>query len=246
MNLDSIGAANTLGSVCGAIASAASATGVDFGYLLAQARAESGLKPTSQSRTSSAGGLYQFIDSTWLSVLKQHGAANGLSWAANAIEWIGGKLGIRDAATRASVLALKHDPSAAALMAGAHAIDNKAGLEAGLGRAVGSTELYLAHFLGLGGATRFLRAMARNPATSAAGVSPDAAHANRKVFFDQAGAARSLAQVYQHFREQFSDPTPTRLAPMQAAALPISARPAALPSPDYVRAAYMLLAELGE
>jgi len=179
-------------------------------------------------------------------VLKQHGAANGLAWAANAIEWVGGKFGIRDPATRASVLALKRDPAAAALMAGAHAVDNKAGLEARLGGAVGPTELYLAHFLGLGGATRFLRAMGRDPATPAAGVSPDAAHANRSVFFTQAGAARSLAQVYQHFAERLGDPTPAPLVPMRTAAIPMSGRPAVLASPDYARAAYMLLAELGE
>ncbi len=52
-------------------------TGVDFSYLLAQARIESGLDPSAQARTSSASGLFQFIDQTWLSTLDRHGEALG-------------------------------------------------------------------------------------------------------------------------------------------------------------------------
>ena len=50
--------------VRGAIARASESTGVDFDYLLAQARLESGLNPDAKARSSSATGLYQFIDST--------------------------------------------------------------------------------------------------------------------------------------------------------------------------------------
>ena len=46
--------------VQGAIARAATRTGVDFDYLLAQARLESGLDPSAKAQTSSATGLYQF------------------------------------------------------------------------------------------------------------------------------------------------------------------------------------------
>lgn len=245
----SIGAVSANGPVANTIARAALASGVDFGYLIAQARIESGMNGAATSRNSSAGGLYQFIDSTWLSVLKQHGTANGLGWAADAIEWVGGKLGIRDPSTRAAVLALKRDPAAAAAMAGAHAADNKAGLEARLGRAVGATELSLAHFLGLGGATRFLRAMASDPGAAAAQVSPRAADANRHVFFTQAGAARSLGEVYDRIAARLGDTGPP-VAPVGAttdavAAIAATAR-AAVPSLSYARAAYMLLAELGQ
>ncbi|MCX7676587.1 MAG: transglycosylase SLT domain-containing protein, partial [Alteraurantiacibacter sp.] len=56
-----------------AIARAAQATGTDFSYLLAQARIESGLNPAARARTSSASGLFQFIDQTWLATLDRHG-----------------------------------------------------------------------------------------------------------------------------------------------------------------------------
>ena len=66
------------GQAQAAIAHASQRTGVDFSYLLAQARIESGLDPQAEARTSSASGLFQFIDQTWLSTLDRHGAALGL------------------------------------------------------------------------------------------------------------------------------------------------------------------------
>lgn len=182
MNLRALAADPT--QIPAAIARAASASGIDFSYLLHQAQAESGLNPTAHARTSSAAGLFQFIDSTWMAVIKQHGAANGLGWAADAMHWVGGKLRIADPAARAAVLALRQDPQACASMAAAYAADNKAGLEARLGRAVGAADLALAHFLGLGGATKFLRALAADPgATAASAAAPHVAHANHAVFF---------------------------------------------------------------
>jgi soluble lytic murein transglycosylase-like protein len=62
-----------------AIARASAATGVDFDYLLAQAKIESGLQPTARAATSSAGGLYQFTTGTWLETLDRHGAKYGLA-----------------------------------------------------------------------------------------------------------------------------------------------------------------------
>ena len=73
------------GSIQAAIQSASAKTGIDFDYLLGQAQVESGMRADAHARTSSASGLYQFIDQSWLSVVKQHGAENGLGWAANAI-----------------------------------------------------------------------------------------------------------------------------------------------------------------
>ena len=72
-------------SVQSAISRAAQRTGVDFDYLVAQARLESGLDPSAKARTSSASGLYQFIDSTWLNTLDRHGAKHGMGWADDAI-----------------------------------------------------------------------------------------------------------------------------------------------------------------
>ena len=72
-------------TVVAALKSAAAATGSDFHYLLGTAMRESSLKPTAQSTTSSAAGLFQFIDQTWLGLVKEHGAQHGLGAYADAI-----------------------------------------------------------------------------------------------------------------------------------------------------------------
>jgi len=186
----------TRASVRDAIAQAASRTGVDFGYLLAQAKSESGLDPAAQASTSSAAGLYQFIDQSWLGVVKQHGAEHGLGWAAERISRSGGRWHV-DGEARAAVFALRKDPTAAALMAGASAADNADGLQAALGRRPSGTDLYFAHFLGVAGARKFLRAADATPDASAAALFPREAAANTGIFYAKGGAPRSLAQVYQ-------------------------------------------------
>src|ERR1051326_2357942 len=75
MFVDSTGTQSA--AVIGAIRNAARATGADFQYLLATAQAESALNPTASVSNSSARGLFQFIDQTWLSTLKQSGPALG-------------------------------------------------------------------------------------------------------------------------------------------------------------------------
>src|SRR6187397_1579861 len=72
-------------SVTGAIRDAARATGASFDYLLATARAESGLNPNASAKTSSARGLFQFIDRTWLATVKQAGPSLGYGRYADAI-----------------------------------------------------------------------------------------------------------------------------------------------------------------
>jgi len=186
----------TSSRVQSAIAAASSRTGIDFDYLMGQARIESGFNPSARAGSSSASGLYQFIESSWLSVVKKHGAEHGLGWAADAI---GPNGRVADPATRRAILALRNDPSAASLMAAEHAGDNKDALENSLGREATGTDLYMAHFLGIGGAKKFLKAMAGSPDASAARLFPAAASANRNVFFERDGSARSLGQVYQRF-----------------------------------------------
>lgn len=174
-----------------AIARASQATGIDFGYLLGQARLESGLNPNARARTSSATGLYQFTQGTWLATLDKHGSAHGYGWADAKIEH--GK--VKDPVARQQILAMRNDPMAASLMAAELASDNRDVLVGVLGREPDAAELYLAHFLGADGASRFLTALGRDPGQSAAALFPQAAAANRPIFYGSGGAPRSLGEV---------------------------------------------------
>ncbi|MGJ3628906.1 hypothetical protein AB5I41_22315 [Sphingomonas sp. MMS24-JH45] len=163
---------------------------------MGQARVESGLNANARAGTSSASGLYQFIEFSWLAVVKKHGTEHGLGWAADAIGKTAGGRYTVDGGLRAQILALRNNPEVASLMAAEHAGDNKDALEGTLGRSATGTDLYMAHFLGLGGAKQFLRVMQATPDKSAASLFPGAARANRGVFFNADGSARSLSEVY--------------------------------------------------
>ncbi len=89
MNVDSANAASGLSGIFGgvttAIRRAAEATGANFEYLLATAKMESNFNPHAAAGTSSAKGLYQFIEQTWLGTVKEAGPALGFSGYADAI-----------------------------------------------------------------------------------------------------------------------------------------------------------------
>jgi hypothetical protein len=184
---------------------ASTSTGVDFDYLLGQASLESSLDPDARASTSSASGLFQFISSTWLNTIQKHGGEHGLGWAAAQIEQTGKGPVVRDPAMRQQILALRFDPQVSSLMAGEFANDNRATLQTALGREPNGTDLYLAHFLGPAGATSFLQNAAQNPGMTAAALFPKAAAANRSIFFDASGDARSLGQVYDMFQNKLGN-----------------------------------------
>ena len=184
-------------SVNDAIRGAASATGASFEYLLAAAQAESGLNPQAASPTSSARGLYQFIDQTWLATMKRAGPALGYGKYADAIvQNASGRFDVPDPAMRRNVMALRFDPTANAAMAGAYAKDNAAALAGGLGRKASDGELYIAHVLGPAGAVKLTSLAVSNPGAAADVVFPAAADANRTIFYDRLGRPRSVLDVY--------------------------------------------------
>ena len=113
--------------ITGAIRQAAQSTGISFEYLLTTAKIESNLNPSAQASTSSAKGLYQFIDQTWLGTMKQDGAALGLGRYADAITRApDGHYEVADPAVRAAILRLRSDPQASAMLAGALTRNNAA------------------------------------------------------------------------------------------------------------------------
>lgn len=207
-------------NVVGAIKEAAQETGVDFAYLLQQAKTESDFNPTAKAKTSSATGLYQFIESTWLGM----------------VEKFGDKHGVDKTASRQEILGLRNDPVLASKMAAEFAGENKSFLEKNWAKGrkdIGATELYFAHFMGAGGAASFLKARDENPAQQAAILFPQAAKANKNVFYDRAtGRARTLDEVYAFFDNKFSikdggATASTNIARQTDNAAPTPARPQA-------------------
>jgi hypothetical protein len=184
-------------AVVAALKNAAAETGSDFSYLLGTAMRESSLKTNAQSATSSAGGLFQFVDQTWLGLIKNHGAKYGLGSMAQAINVTAdGRYHADNDADRGKILSLKKDPQISALMAGEYTRSTQGTMEANLGRQDSGGELYAAHFLGADGACKLIRGTVATPNASAAQLFPDAASANRDVFFHADGSAKNLREVY--------------------------------------------------
>ena len=199
-------------TVVAALKSAAAATGSDFHYLLGTAMRESSLRPGARSATSSATGLFQFVDQTWLGLIKNHGARYGRGDLAGAIAK--GADGRWHAAPteRAAILALRKDPGLSALMAGEYAKSTRGILKNALGREVCGGELYAAHFLGPEAACRLIRMAESDPSASAAAHFPQAAAANKSVFYDAGGRPRSVRDVYDWALRQPGSDGSSRLA----------------------------------
>jgi len=183
--------------VLASIQQASANTGVDFSYLMAQASRESSFDPSAKASTSSATGLYQFVEQTWLGTFKEHAAEYGYSdLAASITKRSDGRYAVADPAARKQILDLRKDPTLNAAMAAELASDNKAKMEAALGHPVTATDLHLAHFLGLSGALRFIRKLDSDPSATGAALFPRAAAANASVFYDPNGNARTVAEIY--------------------------------------------------
>lgn len=212
-------AATPVPQITGAIRQAAKTSGISFEYLLTTAKIESNLNPTAQASTSSAKGLYQFIEQTWLGTVKGAGTAAGLGQYANAItQTADGRYEVADPAMRNAIMQLRSDPSASAQMAGAFTRANADHLQGAIGRAPTEGELYIAHFLGSDGASKLIGAAASQPSANAANMFPQAAAANPSIFYDKAGQARSVADVYSKLSGKFEVARAVTFAPSTATA----------------------------
>ena len=216
------------GIVVQALQKAAATTGSDFHYLLGTAMRESSLKPNATSSSSSATGLFQFIDQTWLGLVKEHGAQHGLGNLADAITKQANGRYHADANAKQTILALRKDPEVCALMAGEYAKSTQGSLRASLGRDVCGGELYAAHFLGPDAAAKLIKLAGNDPSTSAAAQFPQAAAANKSVFFHADGSAKSVREVYDWAVAQPGGEGTVRLAqaPQAAGETPLTAQSA--------------------
>lgn len=179
-----------------AIEDAAAKTGVSQSYLYKAARRESAFNPSARAGTSSALGLYQFLDETWLLTLHRHGASFGYGHLARHIRLDPyGRPYVSDPGVRHQVLSARRDPRMSAIMGAAFTRDNQHLLTRTLGRRPSDGETYIAHFLGGDGAVRLIKASRLTPYASAAALFPRAAAANRSIFYDRLGRPRSAVQV---------------------------------------------------
>lgn len=207
-----------------AIRNGAEKTGADFDYLLATAQRESALDPKAKASGSSATGLFQFIEQTWLGLVKSEGPKLGLGdQAATIATRPGGSHAIADPAQRDAILGLREDPGLASVLAGTLTQKNRDLLVGELGREPTRGELYAAHVLGGRGAADLIRSAQRTPGRAAALDFPDAAAANRPIFFDRGGRARGAAEVYGKLTDmQLANATGVVPEPATAAEQPLA------------------------
>lgn len=185
------------GPVVDAIRDGSARTGADFDYLLKTAQRESSLDPAAKAKSSSATGLFQFIEQTWLGMVKGSGAEHGLGEYAQAISASNGRYDVSDPALKQEILQLRNDPKTAAAIAGEFTRRNAQVLSNALGRQPSDGELYAAHFMGAAGAAELIRQAKASPDASAADLFPDQAASNRAIFYDKAsGRAKSVSEVY--------------------------------------------------
>jgi hypothetical protein len=213
--------------IAGAIKQAASTTGTSFEYLLATAKMESNFNPKASATTSSARGLYQFIDQTWLGTVKEAGSQLGYGKYADAItKSPSGNYSVSDPAARDAIMKLRDDPDAASSMAAVLTQSNSFKLTGDIGRRPTDAELYMAHFMGVGGAAKLISNAEDHPNASGARLFPNAAAANRSIFYDRGGRERSVAQVYSVLTQRYdsaANSSATRSAMASAGGMPANA-----------------------
>ena len=191
--------------IAGSIKQAASTIGASFEYLLTTAKMESNFNPKASASTSSARGLFQFIDQTWLGTVKEAGAQLGYGKYADAISKNSdGSYSVSDPNARAAISKLRDDPDAASSMAAVLTQSNSFKLTGKIGRRPSDAELYMAHFMGVGGAGKLIQNAEDNPNASATRMFPNAAAANRSIFYDRSGQARSVSQVYSELNARYA------------------------------------------
>ena len=246
MSVDTINATAAAGvdptrvKIAGSIKQAASTTGASFEYLLTTAKMESNFNPKASATTSSARGLFQFIDQTWLGTVKEAGSQLGYGKYADVItKDSSGGYSVSNASDRAAVMKLRDDPDAASSMAGVLTQSNSFKLTGKIGRRPTDAELYMAHFMGVGGAGKLISSAEDSPNANAARMFPNAAAANRSIFYDRSGSARSVSQVYSVLTSRYasaanSQATQTAMAAVGGDVQRNLAVASASPSPSHV------------
>lgn len=150
----------------------------DYYRALGGAESEGGKNIPNRAGTSSAFGPYQFTEGTWKGMMKAHPEL-GLTAA-----------GRFDPAQQHKAIRAFTEDNGNAL--------NRAGV------LVNDKNLYMAHFLGAQGGVRFLKGLKADPeGVAALYADPAAVVANRSVFYDQGGRARTTTEVFARMTRKF-------------------------------------------
>lgn len=186
------------------IVRASKVVGADPTLLMAVADKESSFSTAVKAQTSSATGLYQFIEQTWLGVIYEFGTKHGLAADVKLIGRSGRQFVVTDAAQRQRILDMRREPYISALLAAEMLKRDTLRLERALGRHLTGGEIYLIHFLGPDAAQTFIETMEETPGVKAAELLPRPAQANRPIFYADAGGETkvlSVSEVHKKFND---------------------------------------------
>lgn len=181
-NLMRFGPQKVQRSIVERVVQAATETGSDPALLLSIADKESSFLVKAKASTSSASGLFQFIDSTWLTAMKAFGWRHGHEQEAKAIQTQGARPAVAGA-SRSEILKMRNDPYLSAVLAAEILKREGAKISEQIGRTLTAGETYLIHFLGPDDAMRFMAKMDQEPQTPAARLLPKPARANKPIFY---------------------------------------------------------------
>jgi transglycosylase-like protein with SLT domain len=189
-----------------AIRDATDAVGTDSTYLMVVAARESSFDPRSRAHRTSATGLYQFTQKTWLRSVRAFGERHGLGeYAKQIVINDSGAVSMRNSVARAKLLRLRADPRISALMAAELARDNEQRLTQKLGRPVAPAEIYMAHLLGVNEAARVIEKARSAPHTPGARLLPAAARSNPDLFRSHGhvtSAKALVSKIAGHYQRQ--------------------------------------------
>jgi hypothetical protein len=195
------------------VVEAAKIADMDPALLMAIADKESSFAPKAKASTSSASGLFQFVEAAWFKALRSFGWRHGHEQEAKAIQ--GDDVAPQK---RAELLRLRNDPYLSAVLAAEMLKHDGEGIASRLGRPLTQGETYLIHFLGPEDAERFMKKMDDDPRASAAALLPKAAKANKPIFYERQGRRmkdRSVREVHEAF-EAMMDKRTSRYEDVEA------------------------------
>ena len=177
-------------------------------YMMAISAKESGFDPEAKSNfeKSSAKGLYQFTNVSWMRIVKNVGEKHGLKeFSDNIFELKDKRMGVKDWDIRTKLLELRDDPYLSTVMAAEMATDNQNRLKFLLQEdgikdyEPNETDTYLTHLFGITRAYDFISAYNKNPEQKGADLFKKEAKYNRSIFYDSNGKKRTLEDIYTYY-----------------------------------------------